>query len=182
MRLHTPVYLWLAILILLALLLSITPSPELLASTEAQVPLAGEREVILTDCRIELEHAQWDLEAVPVTQKEKMHLVVEVTEEPECYSSSYVCVLASPRIIEYILPRPEYCDSDPYPDDPDEIVWRPNQENVEADLQVGDIVEVYGECWLDLGVYPAVSIPAGAPYFLKKLKIIYLPLVLNDQP
>jgi hypothetical protein len=156
-----------------------------MASTEAKVPLIAKHEAILADCRLELQHAQWDSETVPVTQKEKMHLVVEVTEEPECYPSSYVCVMASFRIVEYILPRPEYCDTEPYPGDPDEIVWRPDQPNVETNLQVGDIVEVYGECWLDLGIYPAVSIPPDAPYFLKKaenLKAVYLPLVLNSQP
>jgi hypothetical protein len=181
MKSHTPVYRWLAILILLVLLLPMTPSSGLLASTKAQTPLITKFEAIPINYRLELQHAQRDFETVPVTEKEEMHLVVEVTEEPECYSTPYVCVMVSFLIVEYILPRPEYCDSDPYPGDPDEIVWRPDQENVETPLQVGDIVEVYGECWLDLGIYPAVSIPPGAPYFLKKRKLVFLPLVRNGQ-
>lgn len=178
MKSHIPMYRWLAILILLTLPLPLTPSSGLLASTEVQV----------SSTTIRLSHAGQMDTTVPisdsVTQDRDMHLLVEVTEEPECYPSSYVCVMVSFDIVKYILPRPDYCGTDPYPGDPDEIVWRPDQENVETDLQVGDIVEVYGECWLDLGVYPAVSIPPDAPYFLRKaenLKTVYLPSVLKNQ-
>jgi hypothetical protein len=107
----------------------------------------------------------WDFETMPEAQDGDMHLLVEVTEDPECYPP---CVMAPFHIVEYILPRPDHCGSEPYPGDPSEIVWSPNQENVEHDLRVGDIVEVYGKCWLDLGIYPAVRIPPEAPYFLRK--------------
>ena len=181
MKAHTPLVRCLSILILLALLLPMTPSLGLLASAEVQVPSVGEREALPDDQRLELELAQWDVDTVPVTQNQAMYLVVEVTQEPECYPP---CVMPSPDIVKYILPRPEFCGTEPYPGDPDEIVWMPGQENVGTDFNVGDIVVVYGECWLDLGVYPAVSIPPDAPYFLLKsenLSTVFLPLVLNNQ-
>jgi hypothetical protein len=69
-----------------------------------------------------------------------MHLLVEVIDEPECMPSP--CILWRPRIVEYILPRPDYCGSEPYSGDPWEVVWYPGQDNVETEFQVGDIVEV----------------------------------------
>lgn len=72
-----------------------------------------------------------------------------------------------PHIVEYLVPRLEVCDGQPYTRDPQVIYWGPNQDNVVTDLEIGQRVEIYGECFFDMGTTPAVGIPSQPPYFLR---------------
>ena len=66
-----------------------------------------------------------------------------------------------------MLPKPEICDDRPYSGDTIEVVWQSGQANVPDTIYVGDVVEVYGVCFID--VYgPAVGVQPS-PYFIRKV-------------
>ena len=98
-----------------------------------------------------------------------MHFIVELTGPPSPPENQGGTAWAiwEPNIIEYLIPMPKYCGGEPYPGDPKVIYWGTSQKNAESDLNYGQTIEVYGECFLDAG-YPAVGIPPEAPYFLRK--------------
>ena len=96
-----------------------------------------------------------------------MHFLVELTEPfspPEDEGGPWA--IWSPHVVQYLIPKPEFCGGAQYVGDVAVIYWGPHQENVESDLHAGQIVEVYGECFSDVG-NPAVAIPPETPYFLR---------------
>ena len=97
-----------------------------------------------------------------------MHFIVELTEPPSPFDSTLGILWAiySPYVVEYIIPKPQYCGGALYAGEPKVIYWRPEQENVEHGLEAGQLIEVYGECFYD-AIGPAVTIPPHDPYFLR---------------
>ena len=83
-----------------------------------------------------------------------------------------VCNVFIDKIEEYLLPKPAKCDGKPY-SDPVKVTWMKGQPNVLSSIAPYQLVEVYGQCWLDLGQYPSVGLlgldyPFGtAPYFIR---------------
>ncbi len=107
--------------------------------------------------------------AVPTPGPRDMHFVVEIVEPPSPPEDQMGIAWAiwQPHIVEYLVPRLEVCDGQPYTRDPQVIYWGPNQDNVVTDLEIGQRVEIYGECFFDMGTTPAVGIPSQPPYFLR---------------
>ena len=105
-------------------------------------------------------------------QARDVYFLARLTEEMPYSCDLDHCDVFIDMIEEYLLPRPTECDGKPY-SDPVKVTWMKGQPRVLSRVAPHQLVEVYGECWLDLGRLPSVgllglSYPFGtAPYFIR---------------
>ena len=114
--------------------------------------------------------------AVAVVAQQVAHALVEMGDQDGdgqavmCTPSD--CFGRIRRIVQWLQQRPEECYLEPpchYSCDPYTIMWLPGQDNIASNLQPGEIVEVYGYCWLDF-LGPVIDIPRGEPYYLRRIQ------------